>query len=45
MLDSNTLLTIDTLLDPLFFDAFNTGKPDWKPINEIDNIHGQNRLF
>tara|TARA_R110000823_G_C15678893_1_gene474004 strand:- start:22 stop:159 length:138 start_codon:yes stop_codon:yes gene_type:complete len=45
MLDSSTLLTDHPLLDPLFFDEFNTGKLVWKPINEIDNIHGQNRLF
>jgi hypothetical protein len=45
MLDSSTLLTNDPLLDSLFFDEFNTGSFVWKPINEIDNIHGQNRLF
>jgi hypothetical protein len=45
MLVSSTFLTDDPLLDPLFFDKYNTGRLVWKPINEIDNIHGQNRLF
>jgi len=46
MLVPSTFLTDDPLLDPLFFDEYNTGRIVWKPINEIDNIHGQkNRLF
>ena len=38
-------LADDSLLDSLFFDEFNTRRFVWKPINEIDNVHGQNRLF
>jgi hypothetical protein len=45
MLGTCAFLTDDTLLDSLHFDEFNTGSFVWKPINEIDNIHGQNRLF
>jgi hypothetical protein len=42
---TGALLTDDSLLDSLLFDEFNTRIFVWKPINEIDNIHGQNRLF
>jgi hypothetical protein len=42
---TGALLTDDPLLDSLLFDEFNAGNFVWKPINEIDNIHGQNRLF
>ncbi|PZX49101.1 hypothetical protein LV84_04289, partial [Algoriphagus ratkowskyi] len=41
----STLLTTDPLLDSLLLDEFNTGNFVWEPIIEIDNIHGQNRLF
>jgi hypothetical protein len=45
MIQSSTLLTDNSLMDPLFFDEFDTRRFVWKSINEIDNIHGQNRLF
>jgi hypothetical protein len=41
---ATALLADDSLLNSLFFDEFNTGSFVWKPINEIDNVHGQNRL-
>ena len=42
---TGALLTDDSLLDSLFFDEFNAGSFVWKPIDEIDDVHGQNRLF
>jgi hypothetical protein len=38
-------LAEDSLLHPLRSDEFNTGSFVWKPIDEIEDVHGQNRLF
>jgi hypothetical protein len=45
MFATGALLTDDSLLYSLLFDEFNARNFVWKPINEIDNVHGQNRLF
>jgi hypothetical protein len=45
MFATGALLTDDSLLDPLLFDEFNARSFIWKPINEIDNVDGQNRLY
>jgi hypothetical protein len=45
MFATGALLTDDSLLYSLLFDEFNARNFVWKPINEIDNVDGQNRLF
>jgi len=45
MSGTSTFLTNYPLLTSLLFYEVNTGSFIRKPINKIDNIHGQNRLF
>jgi len=45
MSEATTFLTDNSLLGSLFFDEVNKGSFFRKPINKIDDVHGQNRLF
>jgi hypothetical protein len=45
MSGTSAFLTNYPLLTSLLFDELNAGSFVRKPINKIDNVHGQNRLF
>jgi len=43
--EATTSFTGNPLMDSLSLDELNTRSFVWKPIDEIDDVHGQNRLF
>ncbi len=45
MLGTFAAFTNDTSLDPFLPDKLHTGRLLRKPIDKVDDIHGQNRLF
>jgi hypothetical protein len=45
MSGTSTFLTNYALLTSLLLDEVNAGSFVRKPVNKIDNVHGQNRLF